>query len=120
VPWQEQVPSQAQAPRAEVPGTAVALPVAEAALRQVLASQGSVRAPQDAASMALDLLRNVEALLRATAPAGVSAEDLGAAAAQLVARQGLLARLVEPPTAAPWTDGDGAEDPGPASVDTRL
>jgi hypothetical protein len=72
--------------------------------------------------MALDLLRNVEALLRATAPAGISAEDLGAAAAQLVARQGLVARLVEPPaaTAAPWTDGDGSEDAGPASVDTRL
>jgi hypothetical protein len=119
-----EVPSQtqAEAPRSEVPGTVAALPVAEAALRQVLAAQGSARAPQDAASMALDLLRNVEALLRASAPAGVSAEDLGAAAAQLVARQGLVARLVEAPSAVagPWTDEARPEDAGPTSVDTRL
>ena len=112
----------AQAPQTEVPGTAAALPVAESALRQVLASQGSPRGPDDAASMALDLLRSVEALLRATAPDGASSQDFGAAAARLVERQGLLARLTGAPgtPGGTWTEQAGDEDAGPASLDTRL
>jgi hypothetical protein len=117
-------------PQAAVPGTTAALPVAEAALRRVLASKGSDRASEDPAATALDLLRSVEALLRASAPIGTSTEDVGAAAARLVERQGLLARLAATPaqpaapTAALMTadlwHGTAPDGVGPSTLDTRL
>jgi hypothetical protein len=98
-----------------IPGTAAALPVGEAALRQVLASQGA----GNSNATAVDLLRSVEALLRATAPTGLSSEDLGAAAARLVERQGLLARLSTARPAGNWPTVS-TEPEHPAAVDTRL
>lgn len=110
------------APRQQVPGTAAALPVAETALRQVLAGLGSSVDAEDTAAVALSLLRSVEALLRTSAPAGTSATELGAAAARLIERQGLIARLSGQsggtPTPADWSTSPGA--PAPAAVDTRL
>ncbi len=105
------------APAPVVPGTAAALPVAEAALRRALAAGSN----QDPHTFALDLLRSVEALIRATAPAGMSPDDIGAAAARLVERQGLLARLNDtPPAGGTWPTGVGPEDLTPQAVDTRL
>jgi hypothetical protein len=109
-------PAQQQAaPSPTVPGTAAALPVAEAALRRALAAGGN----QDPHAFALDLLRSVEALLRATAPSGMSPDDIGAAAARLVERQGLLARLGDTHPTGTWPTGAGPEDFTP-HVDTRL
>jgi hypothetical protein len=110
-------PAQQQAtPAATIPGTAAALPVAEAALRRALAAGSN----QDPHAFALDLLRSVEALLRATAPAGMSPDDIGAAAARLVERQGLLARLGDTHPTGTWPTGAGPEDFTPQAVDTRL
>jgi hypothetical protein len=103
------------APTPLVPGTAAALPVGETALRQVLAAHGA-----DPASSAQDLLRSVEALLRSTAPHGLSVEDLGAAAARLVERQGLLARLAAAQPAGKWPAVQATEDLEPPAVDTLL
>lgn len=114
-------------PPQEVPATVAALPVAETALRQVLASRG--RTPDDPKAVALDLLRSVEALLRASAPEGTSSEEIGSAAAQLIQRQGLLTRLGAgtasdidaggPPAADAWQAGRDA-GAGAHTVDTRL
>jgi hypothetical protein len=113
---QQSPPTAAPAP--VVPGTAAALPVAEAALRQALAAGAN----QDPHAFALDLLRSVEALLRATAPAGVSPDDIGAAAARLVERQGLLARLADAQPSGTWPTGASPEDldRAPTALDTRL
>jgi hypothetical protein len=114
------------APAAALPGRAATLPIAESALRHVLASLGSSGGSNDPAATALELLRSVEELLRAASPEGTSAQDLGAAAAQLVERQGLLARLsastsnpVSQPGADAWS-GSATGDADPAAVDTRL
>jgi hypothetical protein len=104
------------APAPAVPGTAAALPVAEAALRRALAAGSN----QDPHAFALDLLRSVEALIRATAPAGLSPDDIGAAAARLVERQGLLARLGDTQPSGTWPTGAGPDDLTPQAVDTRL
>jgi hypothetical protein len=108
-------PGARAAPAPLIPGTAAALPVGEAALRQVLAAQGA----GNSTATAVDLLRSVEALLRATAPTGLSSEEFGAAAARLVERQGLLARLSTPQPAVSWPSGSTDPD-HPAAVDTRL
>src|SRR4051812_41739653 len=116
-------------PRQSIPSTAAALPLAETALRRVLASQGPSGVENPTAT-ALDLLRSVEALLQASAPAGTPLEEIGAAAARLVERQGLLARLTEagsgsqPSTGTqtgsdPWA-GATAAGGTPREVDTRL
>jgi hypothetical protein len=104
------------APAPVLPGTAGALPVAEAALRRALAAGTN----QDPHAFALDLLRSVEALIRATAPVGMSPDDIGAAAARLVERQGLLARLHDTQPSGTWPTGVGPEDLTPNAVDTRL
>lgn len=116
----QQAPHQ-QVPQQQVPGTAAALPVAETALRQVLAGLGSSVDVEDAAAVALSLLRSVEALLRTSAPAGTSATELGAAAARLIERQGLLARLTGESPASPGASAwSTAQAPAPTAVDTRL
>lgn len=105
-------------PAPAVPGTA-AVPVAEAALRRALAAGSD----QDPHAFALDLLRSVEALIQASAPVGTPPDDIGAAAARLVERQGLLARLNETPANQPtgtWPTGVGPEDLTPKAVDRRL
>jgi hypothetical protein len=114
-------------PQQSIPSTASALPLAETALRRVLASQGPSGVENPTAT-ALDLLRSVEALLQASAPAGTSPEEIGAAAARLVERQGLLARIGDAGTgvqsaASPAGDawsGATADDGRPSAVDTRL
>jgi hypothetical protein len=104
----------------EVPPAAVALNVGQAALREVLAGGGT--SDEDRTATAIELLRNVEALLRSNAPNGISSADIGRAAARLVERQGLLEKLgpaqrLLPPVTAAWpTDEDGLSP----SVDTRL
>src|ERR1700710_141833 len=82
---QPALPQQA-VPQQSIPSTSAALPLAETALRRVLASQGPSGVENPTAT-ALDLLRSVEALLRASAPAGTPVEEIGAAAARLVERQ---------------------------------
>lgn len=123
------VSRQPTVPQQSLPSTASALPVAETALRRALASQGPSGVENPTAT-ALDLLRSVEALLRAAAPAGTSTEEIGAAAARLVERQGLLARLTDAGSVAQpsavtsnsgdvWT-GSVADGAQPSAVDTRL
>jgi hypothetical protein len=112
----------APTPRA-LPGPAAAVPVAEAALHEVMATHDQAE-HDDPVAAAADLLRSVEALLRTTTPAGLSTEDLADAAAHLVDQQGLLARLTS--DHAPGTAGgdssweQAAEEESPTSVDTRL
>jgi hypothetical protein len=104
-------------PPPQVPPAAVAISVGETALRHVLAGQGSHGG--DTSATAVELLRSVEALLRSTAPSGISSTDIGSAAERLVERQGLVARLSPsaPPNA--WPADPPSKDESP-SVDTRL
>jgi hypothetical protein len=88
------------------------VPVAESALAHVLASRG----PGSGVAAASDLLRNVEAILRAEAPPGMPAAELASAAARLVEQQGLVGRLRSNPA----TPYDQAPPDVPQAVDTRL
>lgn len=111
-PAQDAVRPANELPR-RVPSAASAVPVGESALSRVLA----VRGQGAGAVAASDLLRSVEAMLRAEAPPGMSSSELQAAAARLVDQQGLVGRLGTPATkSGPYED---AFDTAP-SVDTRI